>query len=123
MSTLKLTKTHMLEGIWQGNITGSGESKPDIAVTHDNADVPDFKLTKADAADRWSLTIPVPASAIADGIQVIVVTDNETGQKIGDVVIIGDEVTNIDQRAELELLRAELEMLKRAFRRHCIETA
>ena len=123
MSTLKLTKTRMLEGIWHGSVTGSGDSKPDIAVTHDNVDVPDFKLTKADAADLWSLTISVPASAIADGIQVIVVTDNETSQKIGDVVIIGDEVTNIDQRAELELLRAELEMLKRAFRRHCIETA
>jgi hypothetical protein len=123
MSTLKLTKTRMLEGMWQGIITGSGDTKPDIAVTHGNADVPDFKLAKSDSADHWSLTIPVPASAIADGIQVIVVTDNDAGQKIGDVVIIGDEVTNIDQRAELELLRAELDMLKRAFRRHCVETS
>ena len=123
MSTLKLTKTRMLEGMWQGTITGSGETKPDIAVTHGNADIPDFKLAKSDTADRWSLSIPVPATAIADGIQVILVTDNEAGQKIGDIVIIGDEVTNIDQRAELELLRAELEMLKRAFRRHCVETS
>jgi hypothetical protein len=123
MSTLKLTKTRMLEGMWQGIITGSGDTKPDIAVTHGNADVSDFKLAKSDTADHWSLTIPVPASAIADGIQVIVVTDNDAGQKIGDVVIIGDEVTNIDQRAELELLRAELDMLKRAFRRHCVETS
>ena len=123
MSTLKLTKTRMLEGMWQGIITGSGDTKPDIAVTHGNADVPDFKLVKSDTADHWSLTIPVPASAIADGIQVIVVTDNDAGQKIGDVVIIGDEVTNIDQRAELELLRAELDMLKRAFRRHYVETS
>lgn len=123
MSTLKLTKTRLLEGMWQGIITGSGDTKPDIAVTHGNADVPDFTLAKSDTADRWSLTIPVPASAIADGIQVIVVTDNDAGQKIGDVVIIGDEVTNIDQRAELELLRAELDMLKRAFRRHCVETS
>ncbi len=122
MSTLKLTKTRMLEGMWQGIITGSGDDKPDIAVTHDNVNVPDFKLVKSDTADHWSLTIPVPATAIADGIHVILVTDNEAGQKIGDIVIIGDDVTNIDQRAELELLRAELEMLKRAFRRHCIET-
>ena len=99
MSTLKLTKTRMLEGMWQGIISGSGDDKPDIAVTHDNVNVPDFKLVKSDTADHWSLTIPVPAT-----------------------VLIGDDVTNIDQRAELELLRSELEMLKRAFRRHCIET-
>ena len=27
-----------------------------------------------------------------------------------------------DVRAEIDLLRAELDMLKRAFRRHCLET-
>jgi hypothetical protein len=27
-----------------------------------------------------------------------------------------------DLRAEVDLLRAELDMLKRAFRRHCLET-
>ena len=27
-----------------------------------------------------------------------------------------------DIRAEIDLLRAELDMLKRAFRRHCLET-
>jgi hypothetical protein len=28
-----------------------------------------------------------------------------------------------DMRAEVDLLRQELDMLKRAFRRHCLETA
>jgi hypothetical protein len=122
MSTLKLTKTRMLEGVWQGIITGSGEAKPEITVTHGNTTVPNFKLVRNEAADHWSLTLPVPASAVADGIQIILVTDRDTDQKIGDVVIIGDDITNIDLRAEMELLRAELEMLKRAFRRHCVET-
>ena len=35
-----------------------------------------------------------------------------TGEPLGD-----------DIRAEVELLRAELDMLKRAFRRHCLETS
>jgi hypothetical protein len=122
MSTLKLTKTRMLEGVWQGIITGSGEAKPEITVTHGNTTVPNFKLVRNEADDHWSLTLPVPASAVADGIQIILVTDRDTDQKIGDVVIIGDDITSIDLRAEMELLRAELEMLKRAFRRHCVET-
>lgn len=122
MSTLKLTKTRMLEGVWQGILTGTGDEPPQITVTHGNSNVADFKLVRNETADHWSLTIPVPAAAIADGIQVILVTDLETDQKIGDIVIIGDDVTSIDLRAEMALLRAELEMMKRAFRRHCVET-
>ncbi|MBQ0806082.1 hypothetical protein [Sulfitobacter sp.] len=122
MSTLKLTKTRMLEGVWQGILTGTGDETPKITVTHGNSNVADFKLVRNETADHWSLTIPVPAAAIADGIQVILVTDLETDQKIGDIVIIGDDVTSIDLRAEMALLRAELEMMKRAFRRHCVET-
>ena len=38
------------------------------------------------------------------------------------ITLIGDEVTGPDLRAEVDLLRAELDMLKRAFRRHCVET-
>ncbi len=122
MSTLKLTKTRMLEGMWQGIITGSGDEMPKINVVHGNSNVADFKLVRNETADHWSLTIPVPAAAIADGIQVIIVTDLQSDQKIGDIVIIGDDVTSVDMRAEMALLRAELEMMKRAFRRHCVET-
>ena len=37
--------------------------------------------------------------------------------------MIGDEVYGVDLRAEMDLMRAELDMLKRAFRRHCVETS
>lgn len=123
MSILKLTKTRMLEGMWQGIITGAGETKPEIAVTHANANVPDFQLVRNDAADHWALTVPIPAAAVADGIQTVLVIDRQTDEKIGEIVIIGDDVSGTELRAEMELLRAELDMLKRAFRRHCVETA
>ncbi len=122
MSTLTLTKTRMLEGMWQGVISGAGKDTPEITVTHANATVPDFKLTRNEAAEHWVLTVPVPAAAIADGIQIILVIDRLTNQKIGDIVIIGDEISSVDLHAEMSLLRAELDMLKRAFRRHCVET-
>ena len=37
-------------------------------------------------------------------------------------IVAGDALAE-DIRAELSLLRAELDMLKKAFRRHCVETA
>jgi hypothetical protein len=40
----------------------------------------------------------------------------------GAFAIVTGEPLDDDIRAELDLLRAELEMLKRAFRRHCLET-
>jgi len=34
MSTLKLTKTKMMQGVWQGIVTQSGDGPPRIEVTH-----------------------------------------------------------------------------------------
>ncbi len=123
MTNLTLTKTRMLEGIWQGIITGASDTKPEISVTHDNANVANFKLVRNDTADHWLLTVPIPASAIADGIQTVLIVDRELDEKIGEIVIIAEEPASVDLRAEMELLRAELDMLKRAFRRHCVETS
>ena len=50
--------------------------------------------------DLWLLQVPIPEEAIADG------------EALGD-----------DMRVEIELPRAELDMLKRAFRLHCVETS
>ncbi|WP_372990968.1 hypothetical protein [Sulfitobacter sp.] len=123
MTQLSLTKTRMIEGTWQGVITGASETKPEISVTHANVSVPDFKLVHNDASNHWVLTIPMPAAAIADGIQTILIIDRQADQKIGEIVMIGDEVYGVDLRAEMDLMRAELDMLKRAFRRHCVETS
>ncbi len=123
MNTLTLTKTRMIEGVWQGIITGGGDTKPELSVTHAGATVPDFKLTRNDTADHWLLTVPVPAEAIADGIQIIIIADRQTDQKMGEIILIGDDAPRDDIRAEMALLRAELDMLKRAFRRHCVQTA
>ena len=123
MTKLTLTKTRMIEGTWQGVITGASDAQPEISVTHANMSIPDFKLVRNETADHWVLTIPVPAAAIADGIQTVLVIDRQADQKIGEFVVIGDEVSSVDLRAEMDLLRAELDMLKRAFRRHCVETS
>jgi len=50
------------------------------------------------------------------------VEDGKTGGKLGSFTVIAGEALGDDIRAEMDLLRAELDMLKRAFRRHCLET-
>jgi hypothetical protein len=67
--------------------------------------------------------VPIPISAIADGVQVFVITDGIHDKTLGQFTLIAGEVLGDDIRSEVELLRAELDMLKRAFRRHCVETS
>lgn len=122
MSTLTLTPIKMRYGIWQGLIHQTGTGVPQIKVTHQDADVADIQLTENEAEGHWLLQVPIPPDAISDGVQVFVITDTVEDEKLGDFTIIAGEALGDDIRAEVELLRAELDMLKRAFRRHCVET-
>ena len=122
MSDLSLTKTKMQSGIWQGVLTG-GASAPKISVTHLGQPVEGISLSEGRDESTWLLQIPIPADAISDGVQTLLITDTETGDLLDSITLIAGEELDDDLRAEVDLLRAELDMLKRAFRRHCLETA
>mgnify|MGYP001817276382 CR=1 FL=1 len=121
MTHMSLTNTQMRSGIWQGIISGSPE-EPILAVTHLDKPVPDVTLVEAKEPGDWVLQIPVPQRAISDGVQTIVITDLTSTIKLGSFTMIAGEALGEDLRAEVDLLRAELDMLKRAFRKHCLET-
>lgn len=123
MSELIVTKTKLQSGIWQGLVTGSGDTEPALSVTHLENPLPDVVLTSAGDSGGWLLQIPVPSDAIADGVQTILISDAQTGERLESFTLIAGEALGDDLRAEVDLLRAELDMLKRAFRRHCVETA
>ena len=123
MSALQLTKTKMVQGVWQGIITGMGEDKPNIEVTHQETPVDGIILTHNQSADHWTLSVPIPSSAIADGVQTLIIRDTDADTGIGHITLLAGDALGDDIRAEMDLLRAELDMLKRAFRRHCVETA
>jgi hypothetical protein len=121
MSQLEITRSGIRRGSWQGTIAGAGQTAPRIEVTLLGQPLPDVALTPS--ADRlsWGLTIPIPPEAIEDGIRTVVITDADTGTTLHSFSIIAGQALGDDIRAEIDLLRAELEMLKRAFRRHCTE--
>ncbi len=124
MSDLTLTKFRMRNGLWEGRITGpkNTDARPDVRVTYLDQPVEGVELVQSDGAGVWNLTIPVPTHAVADGVQTFLIIDAASDTKLGDFTLIAGEAMADDLRAEVELLRAELDMLKRAFRRHCLET-
>ncbi|MCF7701305.1 hypothetical protein [Loktanella sp. M215] len=124
MSDLTLTKTRMIAGIWHGILTGAtGDTAPPLTLSH-KAEVLTSGLTVQPRDDgTWSVEVAVPVNRLADGVQTFVITDTATGDTLASFAFLAGEGLAEDIRAEVDLLRDELDMLKRAFRRHCVETA
>lgn len=121
MSTLVLTKTKLKQGVWEGLLTGADkDALPKLDVTHEGKAVQDVTVTAVDTGH--AVRVPIPQDAISDGVQTMLIADADTGARIGTITFMAGEVLADDLRVEVELLRAELDMLKRAFRRHCLET-
>ncbi|MBU3032946.1 hypothetical protein [Tritonibacter mobilis] len=124
MSALTLQKIRFRSGTWEGRIENAPTSgaRPQIIVRYLDREVSGVTLKEAEAPGCWALTIPVPIEAVSEGVQSFVIIDADANVKLGDFTLIAGEPLADDLRAEVELLRAELDMLKRAFRRHCLET-
>ncbi|MEM6375933.1 MAG: hypothetical protein AAF686_06800 [Pseudomonadota bacterium] len=124
MTSVTLSKTRLFEGVWEGILsTGSRDQViPKIKVTHLQETLSDVSLTDVGKPGEWLLRIPVPADKIADGVQTFVICDAGTGETLDSFSIIAGDALSYDIRAEVTLLREELDMLKRAFRRHCLDT-
>lgn len=122
LSDLVLTPVALREGVWQGQI--EAEAEPKIRAMHQGKAVLGVEVTaKPDSENTWLVRIPVPAEAIADGVQTILINEAESDEVIGQFTLIAGETMDEDIRAEMNLLRAELDLMKSAFRRHCAETS
>lgn len=123
MSATTVTKTGIRQGAWRGIVSHADSTPPTLSVTHLGKPIEGVEMQATEAAGQWTLQFPIPAEAISDGVQTLLIVDATTGETLAHVTLIMGEVLGEDIRAETDLLRAELDMLKRAFRRHCVETA
>ncbi|UWQ91790.1 hypothetical protein QEZ52_19445 [Aliisedimentitalea scapharcae] len=124
MTDLTLTKIRFRNGKWEGRLEGTQDTgvKPSVRVTCLDRPVETVTLEDGETGKTWKLTITIPSEAIADGVQTFLIFDTDTDTKLGTFNLIGGDPAADDLLAEISLLRAELDMLKRAFRRHCLET-
>lgn len=121
MSRLTLTPTRMQEGVWHGQLVQDGPGEPLVRVSYLDQDLDAVSLTPTEE-NTWDLSVVVPPEAIADGIHTVLITDRTDDTRLAAFSFIAGEAIGEDIRAEIELLRGELDLLKRAFRRHCVET-
>lgn len=76
----------------------------------------------SDRPGSWRVAVDLPADVISEGVHVIALRSTLSGAVLDRVTLMSGAPLDEDIRAELALLRDELEMLKRAFRRHCAMT-
>lgn len=118
-----LTKTRIRAGVWEGVLTDAGAT-PAVLVTLQDVRVPGVAVTPIDSKPgSHAVRIPIAAGLLSEGVQTFLIRDGASGDKLGHFTVITGVAMEDDIRAEVDLLRAELDMLKRAFRRHCLDTA
>lgn len=111
-------------GVWSG-VLHSDTAPARIVMTHLGRIV-----ARADLADagegRWTARVDLPSHHLADGIQTfLLLADTADGdddlqpgaERLASLSVLAGAPLDRDIRSELELLRAELDLLKREFRR------
>lgn len=114
-----LTQTRISEGWWEGVLTGTDAA---VEAWHLDRQIEgvDVQPLTGKPGQR-AVRVPIPAFLLSEGVQTVVLRVG--GEVRASFTLIAGAPLDHDLRAEIGLLRAELDLLKRAFRRHCSETA
>jgi hypothetical protein len=126
VSELKLITARIHAGSWEGEFSAPAnlEVQPDLHVSHLGKKLEGLHIERSPQGDEnWTFHFDVPMSALSEGVQTFVLSNAQDHGTVASMSLIAGEVLAEDIRSEVDLLRAELEMLKTAFRRHCVETA
>ena len=120
MSGMMLTRMRLAGGVWEGILSGLQGTPPPLWIRHHDQLVGEAETEPAE--NGWFVRFRLPAERLSDGTQTFVIEDGNTGHALAHETIVAGETVNESLEAEVMLLRAELDMLKRAFRRHCVES-
>lgn len=118
-----LIRVRLQAGRYEGILTCSHRGEAGIEAVHEGQVIAAAALSPDGAQPgNWRVTIALPGAVIGEGVQVITLRSTATGAVLDRVTLMAGGPLDEDIRQEIALLRDEVEMLKRAFRRHCVET-
>lgn len=116
-----LVRTTLQAGRYEGVLTGAGQTE--IEALHKGRIVGVAQVTKhPDDPGAMHVALDLPTDVLSDGVQVVGLRSTATGEVLDHITLMAGSALDEDIRSEMSLLREELEMLKRAFRRHCADT-
>lgn len=124
LNSATLTRKRIHNGIYEGIYQGQrGETvAPILSLIYQGESVGEVFADQINADDaKWLIRCRIPVNIISDGLQTFFICAEDT-TTMDNFSIASGEAIDDDLRNEINLLREELDMLKRAFRRHCVET-
>jgi hypothetical protein len=120
MTDWTLTRLSLAAGRWEGRLTGPpGLHPPQIAATWRGAEIAEPHVVPL-GEGRWTVAIQLPLALMSDGMQTVAIGPRDEEPLCLETLAFADPV-DPDIRAQVEALRTEVELLKRAFRRHLAE--
>lgn len=119
--SMRLDQTRIAEGVWEGVLSGVRGDAPNIEAVQSGRAIDGVEIQPLPGkAGHFSVRVPIPSRALNQGVQTFLIRAGET--TLAQFTLVAGEPLDADIRAELSLLRAELDLLKRAFQRHCRES-
>jgi hypothetical protein len=116
---VKLTPTEFQGGRWQGLLTGTPDEEPKIVATFDGQVLPGLTCDPLKGKPgSWHVEFVVPNTVLGDGARSVLISAEKSEAPLAVISISCGGPPEDDLRSEVSLLRAELELLKKAFRRH-----
>ena len=116
---MQLYKIDFSNGIWRGLLTVvQGNASPTLRVELNGVLVEDTTIADGPSECEWIINIPIPRHAIGDGVYTFTIFIDNDAVPIASFCMTAGRAMEYDLQAEVALLREELEILKRAFRRH-----
>ncbi len=108
-----LCNASLQNGVWSAVI--ETDQEPQIVVTYLSTALDDVTVERLPDENQWLLSVKIPTHSISDGVQTFLVQNH--GEPIADFSFVAGEPLAKDLRQQISLMRAELDMLKKAFRR------
>lgn len=115
---IRLARIGLRGGVWEG-LAPAGP-RPELRLRHGDRLLPPPDTEKSPDGG-WRVRFRLPLERLSDGAQTFVLEDAQSGEAVASETIVAGEEALAEMRGEVALLRAELDLLKRAFRRHCAE--
>lgn len=111
-------------GIWQG-ILRRDQAPGRLLLVHMGSRVGDARAT-AQEDGSWRIAAAIPPQKLSDGVQTFLLLEDAgegaeppqpAARHLSSLSIVAGELLEEDMRAEMNLMRSELDLLKRELRR------
>jgi hypothetical protein len=120
-SEIALIQTRIAAGVWEGVLSGEGTTAPVLVALHGGREIEGVTLLPVPGkAGQYAVRVPIPVWALNEGVQTFVLQSG--GATLTQFTLVAGRPLDEDIRAEVSLLRAELDLLKRAFQRFARES-